>query len=145
MNWWQRFLAFFIGKPTVVQNVPLHEKFPNILEWREHDHFDLRTYARTKRTQYNLISLSADGYVYVQFLGDKEKFPLEFFYNNFDNTTLRNRRIDKELRNSVGYMKLLSNFQNSVAELERRDKEMLGDSVTDYMDKAYNEAKALNS
>jgi hypothetical protein len=133
---WEKVKRWFLGDDR-----ELHEKYPQILHWEKGDRFD----APLSTNLWQLVSLSADGKVYVQeLLGDMGKYNLSYFYKTYTNTSLRNRNINEEIKNSQEYMTLLSNFQQSVKELRERDVKQIGEPIKDYLDKRYKESLALN-
>ncbi len=99
-----------------------HEQYPEILHWEQDD--ELSSAAGC----YYFISVTADGYVYVwDYLKDhKLKLSLIRVMATATNKNLRDREINKKLKETNEYMELLENFQDAVKELQQRDIQRFG-------------------
>lgn len=99
------------------RNLPPHQRWPEILQWQKGDEFEGYPYHC-----YDLVSIDADGYAVIEFLGRREYAHLSRLVGC--NSSARTRRINKRLAQSDEYMELLDAFNKSVAELEKRDEKL---------------------
>lgn len=115
MSFWNR---LFRSAPDNRDNRAPHEKWPEILDWREGDVFDrMYDYGRSEVT---LVALQPDGYAVVDYFGDRDWIPIKALLGH--NRSLKTRRVNADFKNSAEYMELLDQFHAAVAELRARDK-----------------------
>jgi hypothetical protein len=122
MNWLFREgggAAVATGSVTERSKLP-HERWPEILDWQTGDEFD-RLYNGTPRSQGRLVAIQPDGFAVLDFIGERFWASIPSLIGR--NVSLRTRRVNASLKESAEYMELLNHFQQSVRELEARDKQ----------------------
>lgn len=98
-----------------------HERWPQILHWRQGDEFDCHVdYSGKHYYSLRLIALTEDGFAYCSESGHKVKIHVSALVGH--NESFITRRVDDELQQSNEYMELLREFNVAVDELKRRDK-----------------------
>lgn len=95
-----------------------HEIYPEILQWRAGDSFDLDS----DYSYRTLVSIQPDGYAVLNFCGQQRYVHVGKLIGL--NASARNRRIDADVIESHEYMDLLKAFNESVDELKERDKKL---------------------
>lgn len=108
-RWWRNGIAN--------RNLPPHQRWPEILQWRKGDEFEEYPYHCCR-----LVPIESDGYAVLEFLEKRQYAHLSRLVGH--NASARTRRINKRLAESGEYMELLEEFNKAVAELEARDRQL---------------------
>lgn len=104
---------------AVNRDLPPHQRWPEILHWREGDEFEWSIDG-----WYQLISLTEDGHAYVSQRTDGHKRCVRIASLVGRNESLRDRRINQSINSTSEYMELIKQFNIAYAELQERDKKL---------------------
>lgn len=106
----------FGGAVPVEPSISPHQRWPEILDWRAGDEFDVHS----DFTCHHLVSITEDGYAVIEFCGQQQYVSLSRLVGR--NASARTRRIGADLKRSNDYMELLNQFHVAVDELQARDR-----------------------
>jgi len=117
-RWWKSNVV-----PDVVPDVPPHERWPEILHWQAGDEFE-HVYSLSTGCSARLISLREDGCAlcWDHSTCSDHKIVVHISHLVGHNSSLRDRKIDAELRRGSDYMELINQFNIAYKELQERDK-----------------------